>query len=160
MAHVRVKRFPDDQDMFLIFLVLGLSFFVLRSNGWKAERKPILVPIGSSAAMDGLWRDSVRPLKEADMRPRADPDMIWDEPRYEHNFPKPTPQAPLKTAIRESTPEPEPYFPTPRPVPKEVFKRPTISPQRISFADSNSSARTKAFLKNPEEEKKTRARGY
>ncbi len=153
MSNVRVKRFPDEQDLVLILLVLGLSFFVLRSSGWESERKPVLAPIGSSAAMDGLWRDAVRPLKEQDMRPQADADMIWEEPRTENNFPKPKPVPAPKTGIQRDAPKPEPYFPTPRPVRKEVFARPALAPQRVTFANSNSSARTKAFLKNPDKKK-------
>ncbi|PCI38319.1 MAG: hypothetical protein COB53_04945 [Elusimicrobia bacterium] len=159
MATVRVKRFPDEQDMILILLVLAVSFAVLRANNKPVKRRALAAPIGSSAAMDGLWRDSVAPLKKQDMRPQADPEMIWDQPRYERTFPKPLPPIDVKPEQPQTQPEPKPYFPTPRPV-KEVFERPTLSPQRVSFAGTASSARTKAFLKKPEDEKKVRRRGY
>jgi hypothetical protein len=154
----RVRRFPEEQDMILILAVLALCFFVLRQRGWQGERNPVLAPVGSSTAMDGLWRDSVRPLKDGeDMRPQADPEIVWDERRLGA---RPAPAAPPATprdAVAKTEPPASSYeFPEPRQVVERPAPRPRLSPQRVSFADRESAQRTKAFLKKPEDEKRLR----
>jgi len=154
MRRLRTRSFPDEQDFLLILAVLALSFFVLRQRGWHADRNPVVAAVGSSAAMDGLWRDSVRPLKDGeDNRPPADPDIVWDERDLYRRAVAPAP-APRPL---EKQPEAEPesyFFPEPRPAARPAAERPRLSPTRISFAERESAHRSKAFLRKPEDEKR------
>lgn len=155
MRRARIKSFPDEQDFLLILAVLGLSFFALRQRGWHGERNPVVAAVGSSAAMDGFWRDSVRPLKDGeDVRPPADPDIVWDE-ESSYEPPAPPKPAPEPEIRRDAPAEVESYsFPKPRAVAPRAVQKPRLAVTRISFAERESAHRTKAFLKKPEDEKR------
>ena len=131
--------------------VLALCFAAVRhqfsfqdpTNGPELLRAP------GTQGMDTLWRDAVRSTKDRkDMRPKADPLMVWDERREEGV--EIIESTPLADAPSAEEPEPESF-----PVPQLPDNRapaanpPRLEPMKDTFMKQGGAASTSAFLEVP-----------
>ena len=69
-------------DFLLIVAILALCLFAVHHNFSKEDAsnpaEGLLAP--GTQGMDRLWRDSVKAQERSDMRPAADPKIVWKEP--------------------------------------------------------------------------------
>lgn len=144
----RMLRKADRWDFLLVLIALTLVMQFLRYIGRDSPPPASLAspPTTKPPGMDELWLEASLGGKK-DMRPLADPEIIWKEPKPW--APEPAPSVP---AVADPAAEPAPSFPAYRQPsePQKTQVRPRIAPMQESFLkDAQGRASSSVFLENP-----------
>ena len=148
----RIDPGRNASDFLLIIAILGLCLFAVRHNFTKNDSSvpPEQLRAPGTQGMDNLWRDAVKPSKDyKDMRPQADPRMIWDEPRPAWQEVA-QPEEPAQPEARQPEPEDEDYaVPTLPEQTETAAPMPKLEPMEDSFFTPKGQTSSSAFLKAP-----------